>query len=106
VVLPFTVDTDRIVTSRVNSALFGGADYCAETGGCAAAAEAWADLVTTANPSFWSWRLKARVHHAQGETAEAAAAARQALAAAEGMENPPPAMYVDEVRGWAEEGGE
>lgn len=105
VALPFTVDTDRIVTSRVNSALFGGADYCAETGGCAAAAEAWADLVTTANPSFWSWRLKARVHHAQGETAEAAEAARQALAAAEGMASPPPAMYVDVLRGWAEAGG-
>jgi hypothetical protein len=105
VALPFEVDTDRIVTSRVTNALFGGADYCAETGGCAEAAEAWADLLTGSNPTFWSWRLKARVHHAQGEAAEAAAAARQALAAAEGMENAPPAMYLDELRGWAEAGG-
>lgn len=103
--LPFEVDTDRIVAGRVTNALFGGADYCAETGGCAAAAEAWADLVTESAPSFWSWRLKARVHHAQNEAAEAAAAARQALAAAEGMTNPPPAMYVDELRAWAEAGG-
>lgn len=104
--LPFEVDTDRLVASRVTNALFGGADYCAETGGCAEAAEAWADVVTEKSPGFWSWRLKARVHHAQGETAEAAAAARQALAAAEGMENPPPAMYVEVLRGWAEAGGE
>jgi hypothetical protein len=48
--------------------------------------------------------LKARLHAGLGETAEAAAAARQALAAAEGMENPPPATYLDEVRGWAEAG--
>lgn len=104
--LPFEVDTDRIVTSRVTNALFGGADYCAETGGCAETAEAWANLITEASPSFWSWRLKARVHHAQGEAAEAAAAARQALAAAEGMENAPPATYVEVLRGWAEAGGE
>lgn len=106
VALPFEVDTDRIVTSRVTGALSGGADYCAETGGCAAAAEAWADLLAEANPTFWTWRLKARVHHAQGETAEAAAAARQALAAAEGMSSPPPATYVEVLRAWAEAGGD
>jgi hypothetical protein len=105
VALPFEVDTDRIVAARVTNALSGGADYCAETGGCAGTAEAWADVVTAANPSFWSWRLKARVHHAQGETAEAAEAARQALAAAEGMTSPPPAAYVDVLRAWAEAGG-
>lgn len=105
VALPFEVDTDRIVAARVTNALSGGADYCAETGGCAGTAEAWADVVAAANPSFWTWRLKARVHHAQGETAEAAAAARQALAAAEGMSSPPPAAYVEVLRAWAEEGG-
>lgn len=105
VALPFEVDTDRAITGRVINTLAGAADYCADTGGCANAAEAWAKLITDASPSFWSWRRMARLHHAQGETAEAAAAARQALAAAEGMENPPPAMYVEELRKWAEAGG-
>jgi hypothetical protein len=103
--MPFEVDTDRLVAARVATALSGGADYCAEAGGCAEAAEAWAGVMTESNPSFWSWRLKARLHHVQGEAAEAAAAARQALAAAEGMQNPPPATYVDEMRRWAEAGG-
>lgn len=102
--LTITTDTDGLVAARVTSALAGGADYCAETGDCADTAEAWADVVTEANPSFWTWRLKARLHDAQGETAEAAEAARQALAAAEGMPNPPPAMYLDEIRTWAETG--
>ncbi|HEX6202409.1 MAG TPA: DUF2911 domain-containing protein [Thermoanaerobaculia bacterium] len=105
VALPFEVDTDRVITGRVINTLAGAADYCADTGGCADAAEAWAKLLTDASPSFWSWRRTARLHHAQGEAAEAAAAARQALAAAEGMENAPPAMYVDELRKWAEAGG-
>jgi hypothetical protein len=106
--VPFTIsaDTDRLIAGRVGSTLAGGADYCAETGDCADRAEAWADLVIDASPSFWNWRLKARLHAAQDETAEAAAAARQALAAAEGMDNPPPAMYLDEVRSWAEAGDE
>lgn len=105
VALPFEVDTDRLVAARVNGALGGGADYCVESGGCANAAEAGAGVLTTASPSFWTWRLTARLHHAQGETAEAAAAARQALAAAEGMQNAPPATYVEELRKWASEGG-
>lgn len=103
--LPIQVSTDALVARRVLSAVGGGADYCAETGGCAETAEAWADLLTGSDPSFWSWRLKARLHVKQGESAEAAAAAKQALAAAEGMENQPPATYLDEMRGVAAGGG-
>lgn len=106
VALPIQVKTDQIVARRVMGALSGGADYCAETGGCADAAESWAGVLTGTSPSFWSWRLAARLHAKQGETAEAAAAAQKALAAAEGMPSQPPQMYLDEMRGFARAEGE
>ena len=98
--LRIETDTDRLVVGGMGAALFGAADYCAEAGGCYDVAEPWADNVVDANPSFWSWRLKARVHARQERWSDAVAAAEKALAAAEGMASPPPESYVTELRSW------
>ncbi len=97
---PIAVDTDALVVSRVNSALAGGAEYCSGSEGCAADALPWADLAASASPTFWNWRLKARIHAANQQWAEAVAAGDKALEIAAGMDDPPPANYLDEVAAW------
>lgn len=103
--VPFTVasDTRALVAQGVTGTLSGAAEFCAENDGCEGRAIPWAAAAAETNPSFWSWRTLARLHAAQGEAAEAVTAGEKALAAIDGMDNAPPASYVDTMKEWIAE---
>ncbi len=112
--VPFhvSVDLDARVMANLDAVVrwqypYRAATYALESGKHLDQAMHWVEASLALERNFWNLAAKARLLAATGDHAQAIEVGQEALKAAEGMEQPPQAPYLqalrDEIDGWRDE---